>query len=89
MPTVRFFVGGGDGPEPHSVVYMPAVPREGETYVSLRSGYPSFYWVHKTIYIEGEDPIVMLLVEEDRAVEDIVIAVTHPAEDVSAEDVGA
>ena len=84
MVSVRFFVGGGEGPVPHSVVRMPVVPREGETYVSLRSGYPSFYFVHKVVHVEGQLPIVMLIVDEDRAVEDIVIAVTHPAEDAWA-----
>ena len=84
MVTVRFFVGGGDGPVPHSVVQMPAVPRVGETYVSLRSGYPAFYFVHKVVHVEGQLPIVMLIVDEDRAVEDIVVAVTYPAEDAWA-----
>lgn len=83
MPTVRFFTGGGASPIPHSVVHMPAVPREGETYASLRSGYPSFYSVHKVVWVEGLDPIVMLLVCEDDSVEDIVCAITHP-EDVEA-----
>lgn len=84
MVTVRFFVGGGEGPVPHSVVQMPAVPREGETYVSLRSGYPAFYFVHKVVHVEGQRPIVLLLVDEDEIVEEIVTAVTHPAEDAWA-----
>ena len=84
MPIVRFFTGAGNGPIPHSVVNMPAVPRRGETYTSLRSGSPTFYSVHKVVYVEDQDPIVMLLVDEDSTVEDIVCAVTHPPEDVEA-----
>ncbi|RYG22282.1 hypothetical protein EON82_17435 [bacterium] len=84
MPTVRFFTAGGDSPLPHSIVSLPVVPREGESYVSLRSGYPSFYSVLRVVHVEGNDPIVMLLVDEDRSVEDIVISMTHPAEDAWA-----